>query len=253
MSSDYVRGQRARIKGGPWGMTTGTRGRISRVFKPGQGSGYDAEFRVKGWHPMRVKKGEVETESKAHAIVNTMLSEAYDEHVKAHELVQKWDKAHDSFGKLYALKQKSMGLFREMGRSIAYERALARVGLSRKDVAAPIYGSQIGSTHNYKQTRPQRRCQNIHCNDRGPKPESQSECRTCGEPLVTKQMSYSPSDLRGKYARHLLGVETKDGRRIWFDAPLPPEPEPAVLEPEAPASPTTPKDMEEQRRLGKWW
>lgn len=229
--SDYERGQRGRIKGGPWGMKPGTKGRISRVFKPGQGMGYDAEFRTKGWHPMRVKKGEVETENqvKAQVIVNDMLGEAYDEHVKAHERVQKWDKAHTTYHDLMCKKQKAAELFREVGRSIGYERALARVGLTRADVSHPIYGAQIGSTHNYKQTRPQRRCQNIHCNDRGPKPESQDTCRTCGEPLVTKQVSYSFTDLHTRMPRHMLGVETNDGRRVWFNEPLPPQPE---LQPE---------------------
>lgn len=87
--SEYERGQRGKIKGSPWGMKPGTKGRISRVFKPGQGMGYDAEFRAKGWQPVRVKKGEVEVESRPQAIVNDMLGEAYDEHVKAHERVQR--------------------------------------------------------------------------------------------------------------------------------------------------------------------
>ena len=191
--------------------------------------------------------------SKAQAIVKQMLEADYDAHVKAHQLVQKWDKAHGSFQKLYALKHKSMGLFREMGRSIGYERALARVGLTRDDVSHPIYGAQIGSTDNYKQTRPVRRCQNVYCKDRSPKPEAQEACLNCGEPLKTTPMGYSFTDLHNKLAKHMLGVETNDGRRVWFDTPVPPQPE---LEPEEATeakTPVSPAEFAKQGRLGKWW
>ena len=191
--------------------------------------------------------------SKAQAIVKQMLEADYDAHVKAHQLVQKWDGAHRTFGELYKLKHKSLGLFREMGRAIGYERALARVGLTRDDVSHTISGAQIGSTDNYKQTRPVRRCQNVYCKDRSPKPEAQEACLNCGEPLKTTPMGYSFTDLHNKLAKHMLGVETNDGRRVWFDTPVPPQPE---LEPEEATeakTPVSPAEFAKQGRLGKWW
>jgi len=189
--------------------------------------------------------------SKAQDIVDQMLDEAYDEHVKAHERVQKWDKAHDTYKKLHTLKHKSMGLFRELGRSIGYERALARVGLTRADVSHPITGAAIGATHNFKKTRPAKVCKRTYC-DMAHKPQTGEVCGQCGEPLTAVQVPISPSDLRGKLANHIVGVETQDGRRVWFDEPLPPQPE-VELETEVSKPSTTPKDMEQQRRLGKWW
>lgn len=187
---------------------------------------------------------------KAQNIVGSLLEDDYDAHVKAHEKVQTWDKAHQSARKLLGLKMKSLDKFRELGRAIGYERALARIGLTRKDVAATIYGAQIGSTHNYKKTRTSRRCNNVHCRDRGEKPEAQADCATCGEALVTKQVPYSFTDLHGKLSRHMLGVETQDGRRIWFDEPLAPSLEP---ESESEAVKPAPKATESEKRLGKWW
>lgn len=221
--TDYVRGQRGTIKGGPWGMKPGTKGRISRVFKPGQGMGYDAEFRAKGWHPMRVKKGEVDVTERAQAIVNDMLGEAYDEHVKAHERVQHWDKAHATYQDLLQKKREAAKLFRELGRSIGYERALARIGVDKSQVSHQIYGAQIGSIDNYKKTRPVRQCSSFHCKDRRPYPETQERCPTCEEPLETRQMRYSFTDLHGKLANAMLGVELNDGTRVWFDEPLLPQ------------------------------
>ena len=191
--------------------------------------------------------------SRAKKIVEKMLGESYDEHVKAHELVQKWDRAHDSFGKLYNLKHKSLGLMKELGKSIAYERALARVGLKRADVAHPISGAQIGSTHNYKKGRTVRRCQNVHCRDRGSKPEDQEQCLTCGEPLVTKQVPYSFTDLHDKFGRYILGVETNDGRRVWFDEMIPPQPPLEAEEMPRANKPIPAEEFGAQGRLGKWW
>ena len=151
-----------------------------------------------------------------------MLSEEYDEHIKAHDRVQKWDKAHATYQDLSVKKAEAAKLFGELGRSIGYERALARIGVQRADVSHQIYGNQIGSTHNYKKTRPITRCQNIHCT-RQPQPQTQETCSNCGDPLVTRQVPYTFSELHGKYARHMLGVELNDGRRVWFDEPLPPQ------------------------------
>lgn len=191
--------------------------------------------------------------SKAQHVVDQMIGEVYDEHVKAHDRVQKWDKAHGTYKKLYALKHKAMGLYREMGRAIGYERALARVGLTRADVAHPITGDSIGATHNYKKTRPAKVCKQSYC-DAGGQPQTTGDvCFSCREPLTAVQIPISPSYLRKNLARHIVGVETQDGRYVWFDEPVPPQPE---LELEAESEekpPITPGDVEQQRRLGKWW
>jgi hypothetical protein len=192
--------------------------------------------------------------SKAQEIVAHMLDEAYDEHVKAHERVQKWDKAHATYHDLMRKKMKAAELFRELGRSIGYERALARVGLTRADVSHPIYGAQIGSVDNYKKTRAAKVCQAQYCGA-GRKPQTGEVCRECGGPLTTVQVPYSFTDLHNRMPRHMLGVETNDGRRVWFDEPLPPQPElQPESEPEAgPPKPISSAEMEQQKRLGKWW
>jgi len=228
--SEYERGQRGRIKGRPWGMKPGTRGRISRVFKPGQGMGYDAEFRAKGWQPMRVKKGEVELEGRerivynAGQIVKELLEADPEAEKKAADLIAKWDKAHTTYQDLYQKKLEAHRLFKELGRSIAYERALARARVDKSQVSHQIYGAQIGSTHNYKKTRPVRQCQSFHCKDRRQYPPEQAECPTCGDPLTTRQMPYTFSELHGKMANHMIGVELNDGTRVFFDEPIPPMP-----------------------------
>lgn len=174
-----------------------------------------------------------------------MLEDDYDAHVKAHERIQTWDKAHASARQLLGLKQKSLAKFRELGVAIGYERALAKVGLRREDVSHPIYGAQIGSIDNYKKTQPAKAAKK-------PQPLTSEVCRECGEPLTLKQVPLSFTDLHNKMSRHMLGVETNDGRRVWFDEPLPPtfEPEP---EPEAPAKPLSTEAQARQKRLGKWW
>lgn len=160
---------------------------------------------------------------KAEQLVKEILeAEQQDAHVKAHERIQKWDKAHATYQDLAAKKAQAAKLFAELGRSIGYERALARIGVDKSEVSHQIYGAQIGSIENYKKTRPVRQCANFHCRDRRPYPESQENCPTCDEPLQTRQMRYTFSDLHGKLANHMLGVELNDGRRVWFDEPLPP-------------------------------
>lgn len=190
--------------------------------------------------------------SRAKNIVEKMLGESYDEHVKAHELVQKWDRAHDSFGKLYNLKHKSLGLMKELGTSIGYERALAHVGLNREDVSHQIYGAQIGSIDNYKKTRPAKVCQQPYCGA-GRRPQTGEACSDCGEPLADVEVPLSFSDLHRNYARHILGVETNDGRRVWFDEPVPPRP---VVQSEEPAGrktlPNRPGRFGTGARGGSW-
>lgn len=166
--------------------------------------------------------GEETAISTASLLVQALLDGDYDAHVKAYDRVQKWDKASSTYQEIAKQKLQAADLFTELGLSISYERALAHAGLTRADVARPIYGSQISRTHNYKKTRTVRRCANLYCQDRKPKPESQETCLTCGEPLVTGQMPYSFRDLHDKMPRHMMGVETNDGRRVWFDEPLPP-------------------------------
>lgn len=189
-----------------------------------------------------------------------MLEDDQNAHVKAYQKVQTWDNAHRSTKELFALKQKSLDLFRELGRSIAYERALAHVGIDKKDVSSPIYGAQIGSIDNYKRTKPIKACTDHRC----PvylKPQSGEDCRGgCGNPLVVKNVPISLSDLRTKLANHMLGVELNDGRRVWFKEPVAPnigsadfvtnEASPDAPEADAEARKKT---ASEQRRFGKWW
>ena len=122
--------------------------------------------------------------SKAQAIVDDMLSEAYDEHVKSHERVRKWNAANDTYTKLCAVKRQSIETFNALGQTIAYERALAQAGLTRDDVSHTIRGADVSCAENYKP----------------------------GLPL---------SQFRGLH-QHVIGVETNDGRRVWFDDPIPP-------------------------------
>lgn len=189
--------------------------------------------------------------SRAQAVVNTMLGEAYDEHVKAHERIKTWDKAMGSYKKLHALKHKSLDLFKQLGTSMAYERALARVGLTRKDVSHPIYANQIGSIDNYKKTRPVKKCKtwSYHCKLAGKvQPLNREVCPECNEPLETVQVPYSFSDLQ-KIPRHMLGVETNDGRRVWFDDMIPPSPELDLSAADAPDEPAgDPKAVEDITR-----
>jgi len=160
--------------------------------------------------------------SKAQDIVDQMLESDYDEHVKAHKLVQTWDNAHASAKQLLGLKRQALDKFKEMGRAIGYERALAHVGLKRADVESYIYGAQIGSTDNYKRTRPAKICVNRHCGLKKPQPVGAQECWDCREPLELTEVPLSHSDIHKKFANHILGVRTNDGRSVWFDEPVPP-------------------------------
>jgi hypothetical protein len=162
----------------------------------------------------------------AEQIVDKLLEdgEQQDAHVKAYDRMQKWDNAHGSYQKLYPMKLKAMQLFREMGTAIAYERALAQVGLTKEEVAHTIRGAQIGSTHNFKGTRNVNACADEYCGERG-KPQKGDKCSACGSVLAPKQIRYSPTDMHYRYPRHIFGVETKDGRFVWFTQPIPPEPE----------------------------
>lgn len=169
----------------------------------------------------------------AEQIVDKLLEdgEQQDAHMEPYRRVQKWDKAHSTYGHLYGLKLKAMDLFRQMGRSIGYERALAHVGVDKADVERQIYGDQIGATHNFKGTRTLNVCNDNYCDLRG-KPQKGDKCSECGSVLTPKAMRYAPNDLRYKFPRHMFGVQTKDGRIVWFPAPLPPQPEATEQPPE---------------------
>lgn len=189
-------------------------------------------------------------ESKADKIVGKMLEdEQQDAHVKAYDRVQKWDKAHGTYQKLYPMKLKAMQLFREMGTAIAYERALAHVGLKPEDVAHQIRGAQIGSTHNFKGTRQINACSDAYCSMRG-KAQKGDKCAECSNVLEPKQVRYGPSELQYKFPRHIFGVETKDGQCVWFPQPIPPQPE---VTDEDVTPQVTAEEREKQKRLGKWW
>lgn len=191
----------------------------------------------------------------AEIIVDRLLEADFDAHVKAHERVKHWDAAHDSMQKLWPLKQKSLELFRELGRAMGYERALAHVGLTRDDVASPIYGAQIGSIDNYKKTRPAKVCASpSQCFSRKAQSLKAEVCRECGGPLKMVQVPYTFTDLHDKLARYMLGVETKDGDRVWFDEPLPPRAFMDTAESSAVEQGLqNPPDLAQQKRLGKWW
>jgi hypothetical protein len=148
------------------------------------------------------------------------------------ETHEKWDRAHKTWRDLYGKHQKAHELLRELGRTIGYERALAQVGLTRADVSHPIRGDQVGATHNYKGTHVVKQCRNRFC---GPQyavgsfnyrsfPPGTTECPECKEPLVDTEMRISPTLLRTKLANAIVGVETNDGRYVWFKRPLPADP-----------------------------
>jgi hypothetical protein len=181
--------------------------------------------------------------SKAEHIVNTLL-----------ETGEKWDKAHKSFIDLFRLEKKRHALFKEMGRSIEYERALAHAGVKKADVARPLVGANIGATHNYKQALPAAMCKNQWCKmNNKHQPDTLENCADCGQPLVPSVRPISPSDLRGKFAKYIVGVETKDGRRVFFNEPLSDAPWNQWGEEEEPAQPPTEGERAAQRRYGKWW
>ena len=153
--------------------------------------------------------------SKAQAIVDTML-----------ESFEKWDKAYGSYKELQAVKTKQHQLYKEMGRAIAYERELARAGLKKADVSHPISGGNVGATHNYKRQVEITRCPKTNsfaCRTGGKElPSDTAECPECGTPTVKAKVPVPPSDLRKKYANYIVGVETNDGRFVWFEEPVPP-------------------------------
>ena len=146
---------------------------------------------------------------------------------------KKWDNAYQRSKRLYGLEQKSLSVFQEMVRSIGYERALAKHGIKKTDVAHCLVGAQIGATHNYKGKMPAKFCTNEYCdNGRMKRPLKSVHygagdapiCPSCQQAVTTGETPISPSHLRDKMAKHIVGVETKDGKFIFFDEPLRPDP-----------------------------
>jgi len=160
----------------------------------------------------------------ADELVDTMLETMHDAHIKAHERVQKWDRAYGSFKELVPLKAKALDLFRQTGTAIAYERALAHVGLTRDDVERTLTGAYLGATDNFKGTEPAYVCQNEGCySTRLARPRfSDGTCESCGRPLSAKDVPISKSRLQTTYPKHIFGIVTNDGRKVWFSEPVPP-------------------------------
>jgi hypothetical protein len=161
---------------------------------------------------------------KADSVVSALLEDDYDAHMKDYKRVQHWDKAHASTKELYGLKKKALGLFKELGISIAYNRALAHVGLKPEDVERAIRGAQVAATDNYKHVIPINACSNTYCSAQGKsQPMDRKECGQCGSDLSVKQIKVPPSLLRGKWANYIVGVVTKSGKKVFFKEPVPPE------------------------------
>lgn len=162
-------------------------------------------------------------------LVDALLETEHDEHVKAYERIKKWDTASSDFERLFGLKKKSLDTMRELGASIAYERALARVGLTREEVDHHIYGGHISATHNYKGKELLKKCADKECNPLGRfnlqpfVPGEERLCPQCQKPMVEEMAPISPQRLKTKYERYIVGVVTNDGRTVWFTDPVPPK------------------------------
>lgn len=164
--------------------------------------------------------------SEAAQLVGILLEdEPQDAHVKAHQRVQTWDKAYASSKELLGLKQQALDKFRELGRAMAYERQLAKIGVRKEDVEEYIYGRQLGMTDNYKRARPVKICTDKWCSQgkrQRPFALSTEKCPECGNELTETEVPISLSHLRDKMADYIVGVVTNDGRRLWFDEPVAP-------------------------------
>lgn len=104
------------------------------------------------------------------------------------EDADKWEGAYKTFDELWALKQKQMELFRELGASIAYRRALHKVGLVPGQVKNVLRAEDIYETTPI----------------------------TPGHPLKAIRFSYAK-----RYPNALVGVVTKDDRHVYFQDPVP--------------------------------
>lgn len=131
----------------------------------------------------------------------------------------KWDKAHASFQKLWDLHQQRHDLFREMGSAIAYERALAHLGVRRADVSHIIRGNQVSATDNYRREVDARKCVQPYCRAGGRYyPVTTEVCPACQEPTVPAKRRVTPADLR--MDTKVVGVQLNDGKRVFFKEPF---------------------------------
>jgi hypothetical protein len=124
----------------------------------------------------------------------------------------------------WPLHKKRDSLMRERASRVALNQALAQAGIPEQDMASVIVGAQLGRTDNYKRSVPTKVCQSRYCELKG-RPQGDFEnCDECGEPLVASTRQLSFSDLHGDMANSIVGVVTRDGRRVFFDQPVPQRP-----------------------------
>lgn len=137
-------------------------------------------------------------------------------------LENKWHKVYSHYrNELWPLLQKRHKLEREIALSLAYNHALAEVGLTPEDVERTIHGGQIGATHNYKNKQEVKRCPDNYCDLHFKnQPANAERCPRCDSQLEPATVPISASDLRKKFSNHIVGVETKDGRTVFFKEPL---------------------------------
>lgn len=162
--------------------------------------------------------------SAAEEIVDIMLETQHDAHVKVYDRLKHWDGAVESFKKLMALKKQAMEKMTQLGTALGYERALAYAGLEKADVSHPIRGA---NAYGYSGTEQIKGCKNPNCdqrferfNRRSHRPMEQENCAECGGPLTVLSVPISKQRLEMVYGRHIVGVETKDGRKVWFKEPV---------------------------------
>lgn len=137
---------------------------------------------------------------------------------------EKWDKPLASFRKLWELEAKKHVILQELGTSIAYHRALAQIGIEKRDIQHVIRGNQIAAIDNYKIKRQVQLCRQYGCSlHNRPQTNSQCICPECQSELAIEKRSFSASDLRTKFGAHMVGVVTQDGKRHWFQEPLDPQ------------------------------
>jgi hypothetical protein len=129
-------------------------------------------------------------------IVNTLLeAEQLDAHVKAYDRIKSWDGAYSTYHDLRAKHLKARALFDKMGVSIAYERALAKVGLAKDQVDAPIrLNSFLNSTL--------------------PKEMPAKAREICL--LALQRMRHGG----GMWGNVIIGARGNDGASYWFDEPV---------------------------------
>jgi len=154
--------------------------------------------------------------SKAEQVVTKMLENEPLNPDRYHKL----DRARKSFTDLRNLRRKALEIDQQLGQCIDLERMLAYHGLERSDVARYIPGEAVGSTDNYRMKVAARICNHegwCRLSARRIVPADWGDtCPECQNPIVDGEVPVVGSDLRKTYARHLVGVELKDGRKVFF-------------------------------------